>query len=176
MGVKEEFYNRIFGEALANLQKELDIASLQKKYRAYDKQILLIKILDVNMPPVLLQVVDGKIARQFYDESEGIVPNAKIIFRTLYGFLQVLKGEYTIDQIFSFEGCLMDEKGNYVKEVLWEGDWYRGSIILKDIMNTYLDKIREILYKEMKIMRYMIEAYARVKKPFAEEIPEEDEE
>ncbi|MCJ7816747.1 MAG: hypothetical protein MUP55_02715 [Candidatus Aenigmarchaeota archaeon] len=159
--------SNIFSGGLEKLQERLNVAELQKKYNAYERQVLYIEIHNVNTA-VILQVGDGKIERRFLKPDEVIEADAKIFFRTLRCFLDVLEGKITIDDIFAWEGCVVDDDGHIVREIRWDGDWFRGSIMLKDIMDEYLKDIRDILFNEKKITHYAIEGYAALKQPFAD--------
>lgn len=156
----------IFNGGIEKLQERLNIGELQKKHNAYKKRILFIHIEDVNKS-IILQIDEGKINRRFSKTDEVIEADAKIYFRTLLSFLNILKGNTTINDIFCWEGIITDNDGKPVKEILWEGDWLSDSMLLTDIMDEYLNDVREVLFTEMKITGFAIEKYAQFKGHFA---------
>lgn len=159
---KQRLFLKLFGEGLEILQRQLNITELQQKYNAYYSQVLMIEVADVGLPPIYLQVKDGKILRSFKFDGK---PDAYIRFRTLDGLLNILDGSISLDDIFCWDGIVMVD-GKMVKEVDFDGDFYRGSIILKDVADTYLSIIRNILKQQMKTVGYATKVFAKIKKAF----------
>jgi len=158
--VKERLFLRLFREGIDILQQELNVAELQEKYNAYQSQVLMIEVKDLRIPPIYLQVKDGQIRRTFKYDGK---PDARVSFRTMDGLLNILDGNITIDDIFCWDGMVFDN-GKMVKEVDFEGDFYKGSIILKDVLDNYLFIIRRILHEQMKITGFAIRTVAKIKK------------
>ena len=122
----------------------------------------MIEVKDIGMPPIYIQVHNGKILRTFNFKGK---PDAWIKFRTLDGLLNLLDGNLTIDDIFCWDGIVCVD-GKMVKEVDFDGDFYTGSIILKDIADKYLSIIKQILHEQMKTTGYVVKAVAKIKKAF----------
>lgn len=163
-GFRERLMMNLIGDGFTELQKIVDIAELQKKHQAYGKRVMMIRVGDVGIPPLFIQVRDGKVNRTFDYEGE---PDAWIAFRNLDTLLNFLDGTLTIDDIFRYDGCATDENtGKMVKIVKFDGDWYRGSIILKDVLESYIEIIRRILHEEMRLAGMAVKGYAKVKAAF----------
>jgi len=160
--VKERLFLRLFREGIEILQHELNVAELQQKYNAYQSQVLMLEVKDLRMPPIYLQIQEGKIKRSFKFDGK---PDARVSFRTLDGLLNILDGNISIDDIFCWDGMVFDN-GKMVKEVDFEGDFYKGSMILKDVLENYLMIIRKILHDQMKITGYAVRTVAKIKKVF----------
>ncbi len=164
MALREQLFQNLLTRGFDIFQKEVSISDLQKRHNAFNQRILMVRVMDIGVPPVYLQVRDGKVNRSF---SYAGKPDAWIAFRTLDGLINFLDGSLTVDDIFAWDGQVLDPKtGKMVKEVKFDGDWVRGSAILKDILDGYLDTIRRVLNEEMRMAGYALKTYAKIKKGF----------
>ena len=163
MGVRERLVQGLMTRGFDTLQERLNIPELQERFNAFSQRVMMVRIVDIDMPPLYIQVSNGKIHRSFdYDGK----PDGWIAFRTLNGLLNVLDGNYTIREIFAWDGEICVD-GKMIKEVKFEGDWYKESIILTEILENYLEIIRHILHNEMKLVGYAIKGYAKMSEAFA---------
>jgi len=157
LGIKEKFAEELLENGLKELQEELDIAKLQSELGATKEQVVMVDIMDVNVPPKYFQVKNGKVHRL----SNVNHVDHKITFVYLDTLLDILYGKYTVDHIFAWDGFRM-VNGKWQKVVIVDGDVGRGAIIVKKVLERYMDIMKKILDKML--MKYVIRPAAKVKR------------
>lgn len=157
MGVKEDFFEWAFGEAVGIVQLRIDFKNIQEKYGAKRARVIKFEVLDITVAPVFLQLVDGKVNRLKNHDS----PDATVTFKHLDTFLDVILIDGTLERIFAYDGRV-ERNGHMSKEVYFEGDWMTGSVLLQQVFPHYVGALREVLQKS-KLFKVIVRPVAGIK-------------
>jgi len=179
MTSKLRLFEHLFDHAAQRLEAELDIPKLQSKYGAYHEQKIYLNIRDIRRAIILRITRDGHIERRIIPSGEKVDSDIAIVFRRLKDLLDFLKGDWTVSDIFSWDGYRVSKKGKLRKAIAIRGDWFRGSIMLKDVMDKYLSVLRQILFEENKLQGAVVSTIAQVaqiRAPSSQQFDEEEEE
>ena len=179
MASKLRLFDHLFEHAARRLETEIDIPKLQSKYNAFNEQKIYLNIRDIRRAILLNVTKDGRIERRIVSSSEKVDSDIAIVFRRLKDLLDFLKGDWTLTDIFGWDGYRVSKQGKLKKAIAIRGDWFRGSIMLKDIMDGYLSVLRRILFEEHKIKGAVVSAIAEVSQiaaPSSQQFSEEEEE
>jgi hypothetical protein len=145
--------------AASSLEKEVDIGALQKKYDAYQEQVILLYVHDIQRG-CLLKIKDGKIEREPINDI-NVESDFSLEFRRLRDLLDVLEEKWTIAEIFSYAGCRYYGHRFHL-DCKFKGDWFTGSAILHEVMKEYLHVLKRIIFEKNKILGVGIKAVSRV--------------
>jgi len=157
MGVKEDFFDWAFGEAVGVVQQRIDFKTIQERYGAKRARIIKFEVLDINVDPVYLQLVDGKVNRLRVHDN----PDVTVTFKHLDTFLDVILIDGSLERIFAYDGRV-ERNGHMQKEVTFDGDWMTGSVLLQQVFPHYVGALRQVL-KNSKLFKVIVRPVAGIK-------------